>query len=47
MDLHLKNKVFIITGGFKGIGRGIALQLAQEGAITTVIDRDESARDQF
>ncbi len=47
MDLHLKNKVFIITGGFKGIGRGITLQLAQEGAITAVIDRDESARGQF
>mgnify|MGYP000171789346 CR=1 FL=1 len=26
MDLHLKNKVIIVTGGFKGIGKGITLR---------------------
>lgn len=39
MDLHLEGKVIIITGGFKGIGKGITLQLAQEGAIPVVINR--------
>ena len=33
MDLHLEGKVVILTGGFKGIGKGIALRLAKEGAI--------------
>ena len=31
MDLHLEGKVVILTGGFKGIGKGIALRLAKEG----------------
>ena len=29
MDLHLKNKVFIVTGGGAGIGGAISLLLAQ------------------
>lgn len=33
MDLHLEGKVIFVTGGFKGIGKGISLQLAREGAI--------------
>ena len=33
MDLYLEGKVVILTGGFKGIGKGIALRLAKEGAI--------------
>ena len=32
MDLGLKGKVAIITGGAKGIGRGCSEILAQEGA---------------
>ena len=33
MDLQLKNKVIIVTGGAKGIGEGIVKVLANEGAI--------------
>lgn len=32
MDLHLEGKVVILTGGFKGIGKGVALRLAKGGA---------------
>ena len=32
MDLGLKDKVIIVTGGSKGIGKGIVSLLAKEGA---------------
>ena len=41
MDLNLKNKVIIVTGGARGIGEGIVVALAKEGAIPVVIGRDE------
>jgi len=41
MDLHLKNKVFIVTGGGRGIGEAICKTLASEGAIPVIISRDE------
>lgn len=47
MDLHLEGKVVILTGGFKGIGKGIALRLAKEGAIVAVINRDDGTAEQF
>jgi L-fucose dehydrogenase len=43
MDLQLKNKVVLITGGAKGIGAAIARACAAEGAIPTIIDRDRVA----
>ncbi|GJM33304.1 MAG: short-chain dehydrogenase/reductase [Saprospiraceae bacterium] len=43
MDLNLKDKVFLITGGGSGIGGAIVQQLAAEGAIPVVVDRDEKA----
>ncbi len=41
MDLHLKDKVFIVTGGAKGIGAGIVKTLASEGAIPVIVGRNE------
>src|SRR5665647_2865175 len=42
MDLQLKNKVIIITGGAKGIGEGIVRVLAAEGAIPVIVGRNEN-----
>jgi L-fucose dehydrogenase len=40
MDLQLKNKVIIVTGGAKGIGEGIVKVLEGEGAIPVIIGRN-------
>ena len=39
MDLHLRDKVVIVTGGAAGIGAAITAQLACEQAIPVVFDR--------
>jgi L-fucose dehydrogenase len=43
MDLQLKDKVVLVTGGAKGIGAAIVRVCVAEGAIPAIIDRDEAA----
>ena len=43
MDLKLENKVFIVTGGSKGIGLGIVESLLNEGAIPVIVTRNEAS----
>jgi L-fucose dehydrogenase len=42
MDLQLREKVIIVSGGAKGIGEGIVKVLAAEGAIPVIAGRNET-----
>ncbi|MEO5948751.1 MAG: SDR family oxidoreductase [Chitinophagaceae bacterium] len=42
MDLQLKDKVIIVTGGARGIGEGIVRILANEDAIPVIVGRTEA-----
>jgi L-fucose dehydrogenase len=42
MDLHLQDKLIIVTGGAKGIGEGIVRALAEENALPVIIGRNEA-----
>src|SRR5262245_60534995 len=41
MDLGLQGKRAIVTGGSRGIGKAIALELAREGADVAVVARSQ------
>ena len=43
MDLGLKDKIALVTGSSRGIGRGIALALAAEGCDVMLTGRDNGA----
>jgi L-fucose dehydrogenase len=45
MDLKLKDKIIIVTGGAKGIGEGITKLLAAEGAVPVIFGRSEEDND--
>src|SRR5260221_14754336 len=43
MDLQLKSKVMVVTGGGKGIGAAIVRACVAEGAIPVICDKDAAA----
>lgn len=45
MDLGLKDKVFVVGGGSKGLGRGTAQALVDEGARVMLLSRDQESID--
>ena len=42
MQLGLQDKIIIVTGGAKGIGRAIVDMLIEEGAVPVIADKDEN-----
>ncbi len=43
MDLQLKDKVLLVTGGAKGIGAAICRAAGEEGVRVAIVDRDAEA----
>jgi L-fucose dehydrogenase len=47
VDLKLKDKVVVVTGGAKGIGAAIVRVCANESAVPVILDRDSVAGEQL
>lgn len=47
MDLQLRGKVVVITGGAQGIGAAVSEACAAEGAIPVMVNRDSEAAHSF
>jgi 3-oxoacyl-[acyl-carrier protein] reductase len=47
MNLELTDKVVVVTGASRGIGRAIALGMADEGARVVAVARDKAALDKL
>ena len=45
MDLKIKDQVYIVTGGGSGIGGGISIALAKEGAIPVILGRSDLTKE--
>ena len=47
MNSKLKNKVIVISGGTKGVGKAAALAFAREGAKVVIGGRDEQSAEKI
>ena len=47
MDLKLKGKYAVISGGAKGIGEAITCKLLEEGCNVAILDKDKDALNQL
>ena len=47
MNLQLRDKIIVVTGGAKGIGEAIVRGAAEEGAVPVIVDRDVEAAEKL